>query len=115
MDGGERLIYLMSNRSGKLPNGRQSRDACQFRLRQLQSLLVTFALGYIHGHPDILGHLAVCLEEGLANAVDIFDRSIRQYDTKRNLVSLCFFNRLLTRFFDISPIFGVDHLQKQFI
>jgi hypothetical protein len=115
VDSGERLINLMSNRCGKLTNSRQSRDARQFRLRQLQSLLVTFALGYIHGHPDILGHLAVCLEEGLANAVDVFDRSIPQYDTKRNLVSLCFLNRLLTRFFDMPPIFRVDHLQEQFI
>ena len=32
--GGERLIDLMSNRCGKLPNGRQPRDACQFRLRR---------------------------------------------------------------------------------
>src|ERR1700688_1905486 len=101
----------MGNGGEQFAHRRQPRDADEFRLGVSQRLLGAPALGNVHDRADefkTTGRRAV----GLANALQILDRSIRQNNSILMLEPASVAHGLVERLFKRGSIFGVNSVHE---
>ena len=111
-DGGQRLVHLMGDRGGELPERRHARDMRKFRLRLMQLLFGSLARRDVRHRADKFD-AAGCIRYRMRRGMDMFDRAVGHQQPIFVIEILAVAGRAVDGLLHARPIVGMNALKDR--